>query len=585
MKKLLASLILLSAIFFVGNHTFAKDCLDLSFSDGDICISMDKDDDEYTLDYELEDTNGAVSLKCDILLPDNTLKNLGACNGDFTYSKEKTEKVKLYVRLNNEYKTKEAYYDFDDGERGNSIGGSSSNGDLDEFDFYYIEDSSPDKDERITVRIKALDDDNDVISDYDEQVTLHFQRDGDDADDYDLKIQSDDFNEDEDDLDSNGEIDVDFDNGYLEFEVWFEYEDEYTITVEDGSVDADQDFDVGDNGSSSNGDVDNFYVTTNDSSPETDERVDLTIKARDDGNDLVDDYDGTVVFEVYYRTSSSSSRYKTTSSTYFEIDDDYEDGYEFDSDDDGLVTLDNFIEFKKDYDFKVLVEDEDDDDIYGERIFYVDDNGSSSNGDLDEFDFYYVEDSSPDKDERITVRIKALDDDNDVISDYDEQVTLHFQRDGDDADDYDLKIQSDDFNEDEDDLDSNGEIDVDFDNGYLEFEVWFEYEDEYTITVEDGSVDADQDFDVGDNGSSSNGFSSSDIDKVEGVYNARPALIDDLEDDYPALKTNNTRQNMSDDFYDEMENIINGDDSIYDNYDEFYDGFLDRYSYTIQVRD
>jgi len=28
-------------------------------------------------------------------------------------------------------------------------------------------------------------------------------------------------------------LDVDFDNGYLVFEVWFEYEDDYTITVED----------------------------------------------------------------------------------------------------------------------------------------------------------------------------------------------------------------------------------------------------------------------------------------------------------------------------------------------------------------
>jgi hypothetical protein len=41
---------------------------------------------------------------------------------------------------------------------------------------------------------------------------------------------------------------------------------------------------------------------------------------------------------------------------------------------------------------------------------------------------------------------------------------------------------------------------------------------------------------------------------------------------------------MSDDLYDEMENIVNWDDSVYDNYDDFYDAFLNRYSYTIRVR-
>ncbi|MFZ2150609.1 MAG: hypothetical protein WAZ12_04230 [Candidatus Absconditicoccaceae bacterium] len=333
MKKLLALLVLLGGSYLLTANVFASDCLELSFTDGDICINIDKDDDTYTLNPDLSSTNGTVSLKCDILLPDNTLKNVGACDGDFTYSKEKTEKVKLYVRLNNEYKSKEAYYNFSDGERGSSVG------------------------------------------------------------------------------------------------------------------------------SNSNGDLDNFYLSADDTTPSTSQRVDLTIEARDDSDDTVTDYDGTVDFKVYYRSSSSSSWTLTTSSTYFEIDSDYDNGYEFTSSDDGEADLTNFIQFKKNnYDYKVRVYDDSDTSIYKEITFEV---GSSSN---------------------------------------------------------------------------------------------------------------------------SNGFSSSELDQIEALYDSRNDTINQLEDDYSELSNDDTRQNMSDDLYDEMENIINGDDSIYNNYDEFYnEGFSDRRDYTTDI--
>jgi hypothetical protein len=112
------------------------------------------------------------------------------------------------------------------------------------------------------------------------------------------------------------------------------------------------------------------------------QRVDLKIKALDDSDDTITDYDGTVDFKVYYRTSSSSSWVLTTSSTYFEIDSDFDDGYEFDEDDDkGYATLSDFIRFKKSYDYKVRVYDEDDTSIYKEITFDV--GGSSNNDDED----------------------------------------------------------------------------------------------------------------------------------------------------------------------------------------------------------
>ncbi len=108
--------------------------------------------------------------------------------------------------------------------------------------------------------------------------------------------------------------------------------------------------------------------------------MDLTVRARD-GTSTDTSYRGSVEFEVYYRRSGSSSWTKTTSSSYYEIDEDYEDGYSFSSTNDGQKTFDNFIQFKKDdYEYKVVVVDEDDDDIEGYKIFRVGDYTSSECG-------------------------------------------------------------------------------------------------------------------------------------------------------------------------------------------------------------
>ncbi|MEI7562996.1 MAG: hypothetical protein WCJ39_04880, partial [bacterium] len=142
-------------------------------------------------------------------------------------------------------------------------------------------------------------------------------------------------------------------------------------------------FDVGgtSSNSSSNSDVDNFSLTTDDSTPSTLSRVDLTVKARDSSNSTVIDYNDDIIFKVYYRTSSSNSWVQTTSSSYFAINStyssDYSDGIAFSSSRDGYRTFSNFIEFKKNYEYKVVVLDANDSSIQGERIFDV--GGTSSN--------------------------------------------------------------------------------------------------------------------------------------------------------------------------------------------------------------
>ncbi|MFA7298815.1 MAG: hypothetical protein WC010_04185, partial [Candidatus Absconditabacterales bacterium] len=87
------------------------------------------------------------------------------------------------------------------------------------------------------------------------------------------------------------------------------------------------------------------------------------------------------------------------------------------------------------------------------------------------------------------------------------------------------------------------------------------------------------------NTSNVNGFTSSQLNTVQSLYNARDNMIIKMKDTYPILKTHTSRKNMSDKLRESMIEIINNDSNkTYDNFTEFYAGFLARYRYTIDVR-
>jgi hypothetical protein len=104
----------------------------------------------------------------------------------------------------------------------------------------------------------------------------------------------------------------------------------------------------------------NFNLTTDDSTPSTNQWIDLTVKARNNISSYTS-YRGTLQFEIYYKASASSTWTKTTSSTYYEIANNYDDnGYTFTSSNAGQKTFTNLIRFKtNNYSYKVLVYDED----------------------------------------------------------------------------------------------------------------------------------------------------------------------------------------------------------------------------------
>jgi len=142
--------------YYDNNKDYCKQELTDDFV-GTVCVDIDKIwSNTYELNSEISDYQWAwtPSLRCSYQLPSWERDEAWACNWSFYYNSNRTSNLKLYVWLDEEYWEIYEYYDFDDGERSDW---SSSNNDLDEFDFYYVEDDSPDKDERTTVRIKALD--------------------------------------------------------------------------------------------------------------------------------------------------------------------------------------------------------------------------------------------------------------------------------------------------------------------------------------------------------------------------------------------------------------------------------------------
>jgi len=355
------------------------------------------------------------------------------------------------------------------------------------------------------------------------------------------------------------------------------------------------DDDLSDNSSNnSNGDLDNFYLSADDTTPSTSQYVDLTVKARDSDNYVITDYTDAVNFKVYYRSSSSSSWTLTTSSVYYTMSSSYVDGYDFSSSNNGQKTFTNFIKFNKNnYDYKVKVYDENDTSIYNEITFKVGSSSSSnnSNGDLDNF-YLSADDTTPSTSQYVDLTVKARDSDNYVITDYTDAVNFKVYYRSSSSSSWTLTTSSVYYT-----MSSSYVDGYDFsssNNGQKTFTNFIKFNKnnyDYKVKVydeNDTSIYNEITFKVGSSSSSSSSvdwFTSSELRTVENIYDKRDNMISNLENSYVKLRNSTRRQNMSDDLKNAMEEIIDDDNNkTYDNFDDFNDAFIDRYKYTISIR-
>ena len=586
MKKTLVFIVSILAILGIGNTVSACEEIDFD-SYGTICVDLDKDGNTYDLNVDYSDLSlSHTNAYFYVLLPNKkTSKTSGWWllsprltdnNSDFSYNYKTyngydstTRFVKVYAIIGNEVRSTEVYYDFSDGDRSDEDNEWTSNGDLDNF-YITLSDSTPSQNQKVTLNIKARDDDNDTISDYN----------GRNAD---IKVEYKTSSSSSWRLVTSTYMTLDdksprFADGTAKTYITFKYNYQYRVTVTDDDEDIDdyKIFSVGDSSSStSNGNLDNFAISLSDSTPSKNQKVTLHIRALDDSDDVITDYDGSNAdVAVEYRTSSSSTR-RTATSTYASIDDTTP------SFDNGIAETN--ITFKYNYEYRITVTD-DSENIDDYKVFDVGGTSSSSNGDLDNF-YVTKSDSSPDINEWVDLTIRARDNDNNTLTDYTDSVdfTVYYRTSS-------SNVRTPTTSSNYYSIGSNYVNGYDFSssddwsvtlNDFIKFRQKFEYK----VVVED-SNDANLNgytvFNLRNQNSDVDGFTASQLDTVTKIYNARNRMISSLKSEYSRLRTNNTWINMSDDFYENMKDVINNKTNReFDDYSDYLDTFRDRYEYTI----
>lgn len=303
---------------------------------------------------------------------------------------------------------------------------NNSNGDLDNF-YLTTNDSTPSTYQYVNLTVQARDSDNYTLTDYNDTIKFKVYYRSSSSSSWVQTTSSTYYT-----MSSSYTNGYDFtssNNGTKTFTNFIKFNRnnyEYKVSVydeNDTSIYKEITFNVGSsNNNNSNGDLDNFLVTADDTTPSTSQYIDLTVKARDSSNYTITDYNDTINFKVYYRVSNSSTWIQTTSSTYYTMSSSYTNGYDFTSSNNGTKTFTNFIKFNRNnYEYKVRVYDENDTSIYKEITFNVGSSSSTSNGDLDNF-LVTADDSSPSTYQYVDLSITARDSNNYTVTDYNDTV-------------------------------------------------------------------------------------------------------------------------------------------------------------------
>ena len=356
----------------------------------------------------------------------------------------------------------------------------------------------------------------------------------------------------------------------------------YRIYVEDYDGNENYiEFNVSTAGSSD--DNSELKVTASPSSPDTYDWINLTVKTDDD-------YDARIkISKLQYRSSSSASWSNIsniTSSTYVS---DYSDAWSNSyrrivTDEDGKATLKNIVKFKKSWYYRIYVEDTDGNESYVQ--INVDTSSSSSSSYNDDIELS-TNRKSPSTSQYVNLTIETDDDytgrlslsakyrksSSDTWSSISNTSSTYFSDYSDEWDDGYYKMKSSD----------DGEV-------TLKNLVKFRKNGYYRIYVKDTdgnenyiqfSVGGDDDED--DDESNVSGFSKSELSKVKSIYKEWDNLVWQLQRKYPSLKSDTYWVNLSNNFYNDMRDVINNKRyRDFSDYDDFRDAFDNWYKYTMR---
>ena len=336
---------------------------------------------------------------------------------------------------------------------------------------------------------------------------------------------------------------------------------------------------------SSSSSNDELKVSASPSNPDTYEWVKLTIETDDD-------YTGKINFSKFQYRSSSSSSWSTissrTSSTYVsDYSSEWSNGYyKMTSSDDGYVTLKNLVKFKKSGYYRIYVEDTDGNESYVQiNVDVSSSSSSSSNSDkvklstnrkspsTSQYVNLTIETDSTRYTGKLTFSAKYRSSSSDSWSSISRTSSSYFNDYSNEWDNGYYKMTSSD----------KGEV-------TLKNLVKFKKNGYYRIYVEDTSGNESYiQFTVGNVSSSSDDesevswFSTTELEKVKTVYKNRSTTISQMSRNYPKLKNDTYWERLSNNFYNDMKDVINNKSPRdFDDYDDFKEAFDDWYKYTLQ---
>lgn len=505
-----------------------------------------------------------------MLLPDNTLAPVWACDGRFYYNSNSSEKVKLYITINDDFSTIEGFYDF-----GNWSWWNTSDYDYDDYENNELEISANNRNPYTSEYIKlTIDTDDDYawrISFYKVQYKSTSSSSW-----IDISRTSSTYFSNYSDEREQGYYNIKYSDywhkvisNFLKFaKKWY-----YRIYAKDTYWNTDYiEFNVG--GSSS---YDSNYVeiNTNDKYPTTSEYVDLTIETDDD-------YVGKIYLTAKYKSSNSSSRLSisNTSSTYFSNrSTTWSNWYvSISSSNNGYKRIYDVFKFAKKWYYRIYAEDEDWNYDYIE--FDVGWSSSSSNNIQ-----LRTDDSEPNASEYVDLTVRT-------DSSYEWKVYFSAQYKSKSSSSWsDISRTSSTYFINRSTTWTNGYLTMSYSdrwdktvsNIFKFAKKWY-----YRIIAEDkDGYSTYLDFNVWYSDTSPlNWFTQKEFESIERIYSVWPTLISKLRNEYPRLRNNTSWRNLSDELYENMWDVVHKrSNRVFKDYDDFDRDFRYRFTRTHNLMD
>ena len=587
MKKIVLSLVLFFS-FFIFSWVVSASCQSIRFANwNEFCFNIEKQSGSYYKAYVESSNFSSSSLTCSLVLPNAQRVSLGKCAGSFSYNWNNGD-ITIRADLDDYYRTKLAYYDFNSGKFTNWSDSSSSS--VDKWHWkYYVEitstsTSNPKEWDWVDVTV-AVRRNGSIAKNYTWKLDISVQRYSNSR----WSTPSSSYYELSKDVYTFSSSDYGSVNlkKLVKFKEWWEYR--LVFSLRDWANTVYQSFDISTSSSSKSYEPEITWVS--DSYPDEWEWVDVTVAVRN--NWSRSNYTWKVSFSVQ---KYKNSRWTSASSSDYSLD---RTSYTFTSSDDWEVTFRDFVRFRNSWEYRLVVElssnwksdyEEFDVDYYGryDDDYYYNDRYYSA----DSLSIYSVSPSSPSVGEWVDVSVRVYDRYNSIVKDYTWKINFEVQiyKNGS------WKSASSSYYT----LDRNYYTFSRSDNWKKTFSSLIKFKEEWRYRLKayasnNSSIYWTKEIDVdyysssssrsSSSSSKSSWFTSRQLEKIRAISDIWSEVITSLERDYPNLRRNSEWQRKSDDFNSDMKEVLRGTrNAQFSNWDDFYSAFIDWFSLTVRLR-